>query len=68
MSAVMATRRAAWRAYWQAQGMEWRTEPEIDEERQLFLTERRAVTPDIERGNYPFRDEKGRITLTRADV
>ena len=26
--------RDAWRAYWQTQGMPWRTEPEIDEERQ----------------------------------
>ena len=24
----------AWKAYWKAQGQEWRTEPEIDAERQ----------------------------------
>jgi hypothetical protein len=60
--------RDAWRAYWQAQGMPWRTEPEIDAERQRFLIERRAIHPDIERGIYPFRDENGGIKLTRADV
>jgi uncharacterized protein YjbI with pentapeptide repeats len=57
--------RADWRAYWAAQGMSWwRTEPEVDEERQRFLAERRAIQPDIERGIYPFID----IELTRADV
>jgi hypothetical protein len=45
--------REGWRAYWQAQGMPWRTEPEIDEERQRFLAERRAITPDIEQRIYP---------------
>src|SRR5260221_8252627 len=60
--------RDAWKAYWQAQGMLWRTEPEIEEERQAYLTERRVVEPDIERGTYPFRDENGGIKLTRADV
>jgi uncharacterized protein YjbI with pentapeptide repeats len=48
--------------------MTWRTEPEIDEARQRFLAERRAVTPDVERGIYPFRDENGGIKLTRADL
>jgi uncharacterized protein YjbI with pentapeptide repeats len=48
--------------------MPWRTEPEIDAERQRFLAERRAVAPDIEHGIYPFRDENGGITLGRADV
>ena len=42
----------------------WRTEPEIDTERQTFLTERLAITPDIQRGIYPFKDVK----LTRADI
>jgi uncharacterized protein YjbI with pentapeptide repeats len=60
--------RHAWLAYWEALAMPWRTEPEISEERQAYLTERRAVTPDIERGIYPFRDENGGINLTRADV
>ena len=27
----------AWKAYWKAQGQQWRTEPEIDVERQLYL-------------------------------
>src|SRR5258707_14466762 len=58
----------SWPEYWQAQGMPWRTEPEVDGERQHFLDARRSVTPDIERGLYPFRDEHGGITLTRADV
>jgi uncharacterized protein YjbI with pentapeptide repeats len=60
--------RDAWRAYWQAQGMPWRTEPEIDDERQRFLAARRAVTPDIDKGIYPFGDENGSTKLTRADV
>lgn len=42
----------------------WRTEPEIDTERQQFLTERLAIIPDIQRGMYPFKDVK----LTRADI
>jgi uncharacterized protein YjbI with pentapeptide repeats len=60
--------REGWKAYWSAQRMPWRTEPEIDEERQGYLAKRRAVTPDIEKGIYPFRDENGSIKLTRADV
>jgi uncharacterized protein YjbI with pentapeptide repeats len=56
--------RDAWSTYWVAQGISWRTEPEIDEERQHYLAERRALQPDIERGIYPFKD----IQLTRADV
>src|SRR2546422_4583084 len=42
----------------------WRTEPEIDAERQKFLAERLTITPDIQRGRYPFKDVK----LTRADI
>ncbi len=42
----------------------WRTEPEIDTERQRYLAERRAIAPDIEQGIYPFRG----IKLSRADV
>jgi hypothetical protein len=33
--------REAWRTYWPAQGMPWRTEPEIPEEQQQFLARRR---------------------------
>jgi uncharacterized protein YjbI with pentapeptide repeats len=53
-----------WPEYWQSHGMPWRTEPEIDEERQRYLSERRAITPDMEQGSYPFKD----IKLDRADV
>jgi uncharacterized protein YjbI with pentapeptide repeats len=60
--------RTGWKAYWAAQAMPWRTEPEIDAQRQQYLAERRAVTQDIERGIYPFRDENGSIKLTRADM
>jgi len=42
----------------------WRTGPEIDAERQKFLTERLAIAPDIQRGIYPFKD----VSLTRADI
>lgn len=57
----------SWPDYWKAQGMPWRTEPDIDEERQAYLAARRAVKPNIEKGIYPFRDENGSIKLTRAD-
>ncbi len=55
---------ASWNDYWTAQGMSWRTEPEVDAERQRYLAERRAIQPDIEKGVYPFKD----IKLDRADV
>lgn len=42
----------------------WRTQPEIDAERQQFLRERLAIQPDVNQGIYPFKG----ITLTRADV
>jgi hypothetical protein len=54
----------SWPDYWKAQGMPWRTEPEIDEEQQRYLVERRAIQPDIEKGIFPFKD----IKLDRADV
>src|SRR2546426_12315345 len=54
----------AWKAYWKEQDQPWRTEPEIDTERQKYLAERRSITPDIEQGIYPFKDVK----LSRADV
>jgi hypothetical protein len=54
----------AWKAYWKIQGQSWRTEPEIDAERQKYLAERRSIKPDIEKGIYPFSG----IKLTRADV
>ena len=54
----------AWKAYWKAQGQPWRTEPEIDLERQKYLTECRTTTPDIHQDIYPFKG----IHLTRADI
>src|SRR6266571_4997255 len=54
----------AWKTYWKAQGLPWRTEPEIDAERQKYLAERRCIVPDIENGIYPFKD----IKLSRADI
>jgi len=53
-----------WEVFWEAQGQSWRSQPEIDEERQKHLTERRSVKPDIEQGIYPFKD----IKLNRADI
>lgn len=53
-----------WRAYWKKQGYPWRTEPEINTERQLYLSERRAIQPDDQKGIYPFSG----IKLSRADV
>lgn len=53
-----------WKTYWEQQGQPWRTEPEIDPERQQYLSERRNITPNIEQGLYPFKDVK----LTRADI
>ncbi len=54
----------AWKTYWEKLGCPWRTEPEIDTDRQKYLAERRNTTPDIEKGIYPF----GGIKLNRADV
>src|SRR5438045_704102 len=54
----------AWKTYWKAKGYPWRTEPEIDAERQTYLVERRKIAPDFEQGIYPFKD----IKLNRADV
>ena len=53
-----------WKAYWKKQDQSWRTEPEIDAERQKYLAEHRSITPNIEQGIYPFRE----IKLSRADV
>lgn len=53
-----------WQAYWKAQGQDWRSEPEIGEERQLYLAEHRKIKPDFKQGIYPFKG----IKLNRADV
>src|SRR5947209_15952642 len=42
----------------------WRTEPEIDIERQKILMQRLGVQPDIQQSIYPFKD----IKLSRADI
>lgn len=54
----------AWKIYWKAQDQPWRTEPEIDTERQKYLAKRREIEPYFEQGIYPFKD----IKLNRADV
>lgn len=54
----------AWKVFWEAQGQSWRREPEIDLERQKYLSNQRAIKPDIKQGIYPFKD----IQLSRADV
>lgn len=56
--------RAAWQAHWVAQGQSWRTDPEIDVKRQVFLAKRRTLVPDTHLGLYPFKD----VVLNRADV
>ncbi len=42
----------------------WRTEPEVDSQRQEFLRQCLAIVPDIQHGSYPFKG----VRLTRADV
>src|SRR5437868_10578004 len=54
----------AWKEHWAKHGQFWRTEPEIDATRQVFLVERCSIKPDIKQGIYPFKD----IKLSRADV
>jgi hypothetical protein len=46
--------RRAWATYWEAQGMPWRTEPEIAVDRRQFLAEHRTTKPNFEEGLYPF--------------
>src|SRR6266567_1161827 len=54
----------AWKAHWKEQGQTWRTEPEIDAERQRYLAERQNIKPDIDQGIYSFKD----IKLSRTDI
>src|SRR5215831_20845585 len=56
--------RDGWQIYWKDQNQGWRTEPEIDTERQAYLDSRRAIKPNMRQGIYPFKDVK----LSRADV
>lgn len=53
-----------WHNYWQSQGQPWRTEAEIEKERQLELARHKAVRPDQEQGLYPFTG----VQLRRADI
>src|SRR5579884_3419400 len=53
-----------WPAFWAKQGQPWRTEPEIDVQRQAELAARRDITPDVLLGHYPFKGMK----LRRADI
>ncbi len=55
-----------WHKYWQAQGQPWRTEPEIDAQRQEELEACCAIVPDVQQGCYPFHNLADK--LTRADV
>jgi uncharacterized protein YjbI with pentapeptide repeats len=50
--------------FWADQGQPWRTEPEIAAERQAKLAARRAITPDVLRGDFPFKG----VRLERADI
>jgi hypothetical protein len=42
--------------YWETQGQEWRTEPEIGIECQRFLDECRSILPNIQQGIYLSKD------------
>src|SRR6266851_4988230 len=54
----------AWRIYWQTQNQSWRTEPEINTERQERLKSYLRFSPDIKGYAYPFEGKK----LDRADM
>jgi uncharacterized protein YjbI with pentapeptide repeats len=56
--------REAWKSYWGMSGQPWRWEPEIDQERQHYLSECLTIELDITQGRYPFTNVK----LTRADI
>lgn len=53
-----------WLSRWQTLGQSWRTEPEIDAKRQIYLAKCYTTIPDIAEGIYPFKNVK----LNRADV
>ncbi len=56
----------AWSVYWTACGQPWRTQPEIELERQQQLKACRAIVPNPQTRTYPFAN----LTppLSRADV
>ena len=53
-----------WKTYWKSQGQHWRTEPEIEIERQEKLKARLAIVPNVKKGIYPFKG----MALYRADI
>ncbi len=53
-----------WIAYWRTVGQGWRTEPEIDIERQKYLSKRLGIISNVEQRVFPFKDVK----LCRADI
>ena len=53
-----------WRDYWRAHNQPWRTEQEIENQRQVELHNWRSTLPSIGQSRYPFRGVK----LNRADV
>lgn len=55
-----------WRDYWRTRNQPWRTEPEIDVERQATLNKYLITITNNEYGIYPFKDIGS--TLSRADV
>jgi pentapeptide repeat protein len=58
------TNQEDWHTFWEQQGQPWRWEMEIDEERQKYLNEHRAIVPDTVKGIYPFKG----VGLSRADI
>ena len=56
----------AWNAFWAAQGMSWRTAPELSSARHAYFAERRAIIPGIPQGIYPFKGVEPK--LTRAEI
>ena len=47
---------------WKALGQSWHTEPEIDVERQKYLSGQRSIRPIIEQGIYPFKNVEPKLT------
>ncbi|QBD82028.1 pentapeptide repeat-containing protein [Ktedonosporobacter rubrisoli] len=59
--------RDTWREHWRSRQQPWRTEEEIDAQRQHELQHYLdAVQPDVEQGHYPFKDIATK--LSRADI
>ena len=54
----------AWKAHWKVQGQPWRTQPEIDAERQQYLEKRRHRLFKENKFVAPLQD----VQLSRADI